>query len=164
MADKTLMETLIRHDAEALRPCGEILRPYLSSGMGSNWMLDLDDVDMVAGQTKERLRPLRPISFHELNLQRNEPNERVFRVRVRADVQFWIEDRFARLFPPRGGSENLLPAEVFSPNGKSRIVEIDMEMELTICTVLHIVVCTRIFSLESPFHAPFPRQDVDCNA
>jgi ppGpp synthetase/RelA/SpoT-type nucleotidyltranferase len=153
--DLELEQILIRHEEDVLSSCRASVERWLNSGL----LGDLEGVDMLAGQTEDRIRPLRLLAVHEATpkqVHSSEPGVQLIKMKIQADVEFWIEGRYDYLFPAKG-SEKLVPAERFSPRGKSRTERINIEVELAVYEALEISVCSEIFFLESPFHMPFLR-------
>ncbi len=153
--DLELEQVLIRHEEDVLSSCRTSVERWLRSDL----LAELEGVDMLAGQTEDRIRPLRLLALHEVTVKQirsPEPGVQLIKMKVQADAEFWIEGRYDYLFPAKG-SENLVPAERFSPRGKSRTERIDIEVELAVYAALEMSVCSEIFLLESPFHMPFLR-------
>jgi hypothetical protein len=132
---------LIRHEEDVLSSCRTSVEHWLRSDL----LAELEGVDMLAGQTEDRIRPLRLLALHEVTIKQirsPEPGVQLIKMKIQADAEFWIEGRYDYLFPAKG-SENLVPAERFSPRGKSRTERIDIEVELAVYEALEMLLARK---------------------
>lgn len=153
-------EEVVRPRMDKLNEANALAMTDLSRWMRGAMIAELEGVDVLAGQGEDRIRPVRLIDWHAVQVEQLDATGdeiRRIRLRVSADVQFWIEGRYDWIARRRGPKDALgrPPAEIFSPSGKSRLERIDIEMEFEVYRNCDMLIAGELLLLESPFHEPF---------